>query len=326
VGAMVRELDEKDRAILFYLDEDSRIPVSKLAKKVQLSRELVRYRMERMVQEKVIQKYLTFITLPKTGYNVTTVFFRFQDTSVKDEEEVIKYLLVKKNVIWLASMDGRFNLGFTLCVYSTKEVAEFIDTLKDKYGKFMSDFQIASIVSAWRFPRKYLLKDSFGEREFLSEHHPESISIDSVDKAVLIALGEDGRMTAVEIAKKVGVSPDTVADRIRSLKKRGIIAGIGVITDNLVLGRRLFRTFLTFHNLISVEKKFMNYCKEHPNSVQLKRMLGPWEYEVDLEVADETELRRINSAFKETFQESVRATSFVSIYKIHKYNLTDFLK
>ena len=45
------KIDKKDKKILVLLSEDSRMPVSEIAKKVQLSKDTVSYRIKRMVKE-----------------------------------------------------------------------------------------------------------------------------------------------------------------------------------------------------------------------------------------------------------------------------------
>ncbi|MFH1448177.1 MAG: Lrp/AsnC family transcriptional regulator [Candidatus Micrarchaeota archaeon] len=320
------EIDAKDRAILYHLDDDARQPVSKLSKKVRLNREVVRYRVDRMLKDGVIKKFLSYLTVPETGYIPLSFFLRFQNTSHNDEEKVVKYLKDKKSVVWLASMDGRFNLGCVICAQKMSEVADFVGEFKDEYGEYLSDFQMANIISMWRFPRTYLLGEDIDPPKLEKRIVVKEAKIDSVDRSILAALGEDGRMKAVEIAQRAGISADAVADRINKLKKKGIIERFTVILNNLAIKRRFFRSFVTFHNQKKIERKFLNYCNEHPNAIQVKRMLGPWEYEVDLEVKDETELREIHAKFKKYFGEYVRSTSFASIYNIHKYDMGGFLK
>ncbi|MFH0818076.1 MAG: hypothetical protein V1909_05595, partial [Candidatus Micrarchaeota archaeon] len=118
---------------------------------------------------------------------------------------------------------------------------------------------------------------------------------------------------------------DAVADRIGWLLEKKVIAGIGVSLDNLTLNRRHFRSFISFHNLNKVKEKFLGYCYAHPNAIEVRRMLGPWEWEVDLEVKDETELRKIHAEFKECFKDAVGTASFVTIYRTHKFDMGGFL-
>ncbi|MFH0818077.1 MAG: Lrp/AsnC family transcriptional regulator [Candidatus Micrarchaeota archaeon] len=323
---MLWEIDAKDRAILYYLDEDARRPISQLSKKVKLNREVVRYRIDRMIERGTVQKFLTYIPITQMGFLLTTFFMNFQDTSMNDEEELIKYVAEKPEVIWVASTNGRFDLGFSISARNMSELVTFIAEFKDRYRNFITDFQMANSVRDWRFPRSYLLEDdNENQKPYFDTLTPYENEIDPVDKKILAALGEDGRMRAVEIARRVGVSADAVADRINKMKKDKLILGITLLLNNNTIKRKTFKSFITFHNVKKVEAKFLNYCNEEKNIVHVKRMLGPWEYEVDLELESEDELRELHSKLKAQFAESVRSTSFVSIYRTHKFDMGGFL-
>ena len=55
---MALKLDVKDRKILYELDKNSRQSYSSLAKKVGLSQEAVRYMVNKLIENKVILKFL----------------------------------------------------------------------------------------------------------------------------------------------------------------------------------------------------------------------------------------------------------------------------
>ncbi len=50
-------------------------------------------------------------------------------------------------------------------------------------------------------------------------------SLDSIDRALLAALQEDGRITNVELAQKVGLTAPPCLRRVRALEDNGIIRG-----------------------------------------------------------------------------------------------------
>ncbi|MFH1470895.1 MAG: Lrp/AsnC family transcriptional regulator [Candidatus Micrarchaeota archaeon] len=320
------EIDSKDRAILYNLDEDARQPISQLSKKVKLNREVVRYRIDRMEQDGVIQKFLAYIPITRFGYLLTTFFMSFQDSSIRDEEEVIRFLSGKELVVWVVSANGRFDLGFTMCAKNMNELATFVAEFRDKFRNFITDFQMADVVSLWRFPRGYLLEnDDDTWKPFCFDSTVVRRDLDDVDRKILAALGEDGRMRAVEIARRVGVSADAVADRISKMRKEKMIPGISILLNNNSIKRKAFKSFITFHNVKKIEKKFLDYCRQNRNVVQVKRTLGPWEYEVDLELESEDELRELHNKLKEKFPDSIRSTSFVSVYRVHKFDMGGFL-
>ena len=61
--------------------------------------------------------------------------------------------------------------------------------------------------------------------------------MDSLDTRILDLLQSDARVTQAEIAKKVGLSQPTVADRIRKLEEAKVITGYAARVDPRRLGR-----------------------------------------------------------------------------------------
>jgi len=61
--------------------------------------------------------------------------------------------------------------------------------------------------------------------------------MDNIDRDILHALDQDGRMRWGELAAQVHLSPNAVADRVRRLQRSGIIAGFSVRRDWSTLGQ-----------------------------------------------------------------------------------------
>ncbi len=53
----------------------------------------------------------------------------------------------------------------------------------------------------------------------------ENGSIDSIDVKILEALADDARTSTAELARRVGLSPPSVGERIRRLEEAGVIRG-----------------------------------------------------------------------------------------------------
>ncbi|RAI25470.1 Lrp/AsnC family transcriptional regulator, partial [Rhodoplanes serenus] len=49
--------------------------------------------------------------------------------------------------------------------------------------------------------------------------------LDAIDHRILKELQEDGRMTNVELARRVGISPPPCLRRVRALEEAGFITG-----------------------------------------------------------------------------------------------------
>ncbi len=72
------------------------------------------------------------------------------------------------------------------------------------------------------------------------EGEPAAYSgLDGLDRAILRALQEDGRLTNVDLARQVGLSPSPCLRRVKSLEERSYIQGYAASLDPARLGRAL---------------------------------------------------------------------------------------
>lgn len=62
------------------------------------------------------------------------------------------------------------------------------------------------------------------------------MTLDAIDKKILRALQEDGRMQIVDLAKRVGLSPSPCLRRVRLLEEAGVIVRYTAILDGAQIG------------------------------------------------------------------------------------------
>jgi DNA-binding Lrp family transcriptional regulator len=60
--------------------------------------------------------------------------------------------------------------------------------------------------------------------------------LDSIDRSILHELQQDGRITNVELARRVGISAPPCLRRVRSLEEAGYIKGYRAMLDEKALG------------------------------------------------------------------------------------------
>ena len=63
--------------------------------------------------------------------------------------------------------------------------------------------------------------------------------LDAIDLKILHEIQEDGRITNVELAKRVGISPPPCLRRVRALEENGIISGYRALLNAKALGYSL---------------------------------------------------------------------------------------
>jgi Lrp/AsnC family leucine-responsive transcriptional regulator len=60
--------------------------------------------------------------------------------------------------------------------------------------------------------------------------------VDATDRAIVIALSQDGRLSFTELAHRIGLSVSAVHQRVRRLEQRGIIQGYSATVDLTAVG------------------------------------------------------------------------------------------
>ncbi|WP_284312453.1 Lrp/AsnC family transcriptional regulator [Labrys miyagiensis] len=90
--------------------------------------------------------------------------------------------------------------------------------------------------------------------------------LDAVDWKILAELQADGRMTNVELAKRVGISAPPCLRRVRALEDAGVIKGYRTILDEASLGYEI--TIFAMVNLTSQAgadlSSFESYVRSQP--------------------------------------------------------------
>src|ERR1700709_2401772 len=62
------------------------------------------------------------------------------------------------------------------------------------------------------------------------------VLLDAIDRRILAALQEDGRMTNVDLSKQAGISAQPLLRRVSALEEAGVIRGYHADTDPQMVG------------------------------------------------------------------------------------------
>ncbi len=96
-------MDVKDRKILAELAKNSRMPVQQIARKVGVSREVVGYRMKRLIEQGVIADCYTLIDISALGYNRYGCLIQLRGISVEREKQFLSWIVQHDFLTYVAS-------------------------------------------------------------------------------------------------------------------------------------------------------------------------------------------------------------------------------
>jgi Lrp/AsnC family transcriptional regulator, leucine-responsive regulatory protein len=112
--------------------------------------------------------------------------------------------------------------------------------------------------------------------------------VDSLDRAILSHLQDDGRLSNVELAERVNLSPSATLRRVRNLEAVGAITGYHAVIDPAAVGRAYqvtVHTTLLLRNRETIEA-FEAALAPLEEVIEAQRMFGDPDYLIRVAVAD----------------------------------------
>lgn len=120
------------------------------------------------------------------------------------------------------------------------------------------------------------------------------LDLDAIDRAILRALQQDGRIQNTELADKVGLSPSPCLRRVRLLEEAGLIERYVAVIDPAKVGLGLnvyVRVWLTAQDEDTVAT-FVKAIKRLPEVVECDLMAGDSDFILRVITADLDAYRR----------------------------------
>ena len=318
-------LDQTDRAILYELDRDARSPLSRIAKKVHLSREAVLYRLRGYLRQGTLRGFLSVIDMGQFGFSHHKVFVRLHNIGKEKETQLISSLCANPHVTWVASCDGNYSLVFALKARSPKQLSDILQEINKNYWQCFMLQDISSIVEAHHYHRDYLIgKQGTTEREIQWISSGVSEKIDEKNLLILEQLSKNPRATSVEIAKVAGFSPDSVLNRIKQMEVGGVISHYTIWPNATQLNGAYYKVLLTLRSLDAKnERALLAYFRQHPNIVYVVSTIGQWQFEMDVEIESTEAFRELMRKFLEKFHDVISDYSALNVYNEYKYRFFD---
>ncbi len=288
---MIGNLDSIDRKIIFELEKNSRIPENALARKLRISREVVRYRMNQLTKMGIIEGYTTWINIVGMGYQCHKVYLKlFGDQKTRDN--FLNLLKERQDVFWIGVADGSWDVGVT---FFSKSNSSYYSVRRDLFSTFsatISDKRMGLVVNAYTYGLKFLTpseNENIGLFDETTNH-----DVDSLDRRILKELFLNSRIRLVDLARKCSSSMDTIRNRIKNLEKNGIITRYTIRLNHQKLGVEFYKAFLYFDLFDqNVENKLVEFCNGHPNIVHLVKTITPWEIELEIMVESHSQYNSV---------------------------------
>ena len=87
------KIDTLDSKILAVLDEDARLAEAAIGKKVRASKQVIRYRLNRLKEDGIVENYYVMMDVGKLGFDSYYVFVQLTGLNLTEENEIYRKIL-----------------------------------------------------------------------------------------------------------------------------------------------------------------------------------------------------------------------------------------
>ncbi len=144
--------------------------------------------------------------------------------------------------------------------------------------------------------------------------------LDDLDRAILRELMRDGRMTNVEVAERVHLSPSACLRRVRALEERGVIESYVALLDAVRAG--LTGAAFVFVTLEQQGRAmldaFEREARRHPEITECYLLAGTADYLLRIVFRDSRDLERIHTEILTQLPGVSRVQSTLSLRTVKK--------
>ncbi len=314
---MAEELDVTDKKIIYNLDFSSRMPLTQLAKKVGISKQVAKYRIENLVKIGIIMGFYADINASKIGLEIYMVYFKFHKMTPEIEKKFIRHMRSQESVGVNISVNGKWDYTIDLWAPSIMHFKRYYQNIMKDYEKYVKNKQVVIETDFYYFKPKPVL-DIKSDEQITMTGDIESIKLDEIDKKILEQLAKNARIPLVDLAQIVNLTPNAVKERIKNLEKNKIILGYRVFINYQLLGFLHYRVFLHLENLTEeTERKIIQFLKYNKTCVSITKTIGYCELEFRPIVKDVDEFYKLMEELRNKFADYLKDYESIIYYKMH---------
>jgi Lrp/AsnC family leucine-responsive transcriptional regulator len=317
-------LDMKDRRILYELDRNCRQSNAEIGKKVRLSKEVVKYRIDRMMESGLILRFHTVVNYFKLGIVKYKLYLRFRDVSREKMREIGEYFNGHKKTEWVAICTGGWDMIVGFLVRNVNEFDGEVQQVMNRFSSHIQEKAVTATLHLVHHLREYLEEPGKKgvERVVYHTSADEQAKVDGTDLEILRIIANNARIHVTEIAKRLRTTSRIVQYRMKRMKDESIILAYKVQLDPKVMGNIFCKAIIYLRSSTKGRiGEFVNYCSSIPEAVWPQRVMGAWDFELDFELEDYDTFQDIMFDMKERFSSIIQNYDFAITKKEFKLDL-----
>ena len=306
-------MDALDSKILQMLDWNGRIPLTRLARQLRASKEVVAYRVNKLQESGVIRRYYPVLDMCKLGYFTSRIMFDLEELNEKEEQAFVEFLDKEIGAGLIFRMDYPYRWGIFAWTKSVYDVENIIVRIKGFLGSKVLGYNYSLICTFRQYPKDYIFGKKYHDL-YRSLEPTASVAYDKEDYRILKELAANARASTAEISRETGIPQTTISQKIKAMERKKIIIGYRAELDFIKLG--FTNWFLHIYldkndNMKDIEK----WANGNPHVVWLQKIIGMCDIEIEVEMKNRTELEKLLQELRQRFKNIRKIVFFSQEYR-----------
>lgn len=320
-------LHKNDEKILALLCHNVRLPLSKIAHVLKLSRQSVEYRLRVMQQHHLLAGSRAVINIQKLGYRSYHFFLTVQEKA--SEKQLIERCAKSDVANALINYSGKWNYELSIMAQSPDEASRAFLSITDGLAivDYVPTILLSNIKSSvlpeveqQRLPSlKYIRNDPSFTKQFSLEK--QDYIADAKDIEILYRLSQNCQLTLTDLGKHIKLTNDAITYRIKKLIRAGYILHFRPVIDFAVLGLSIETVLIRVRvRNETVDARLASYLKQHKNILWATSLFGNWDCLAYLVHESQEEIHDFINGLKEQFSDHLVSYEVLFAYRQYKYS------
>jgi Lrp/AsnC family leucine-responsive transcriptional regulator len=291
-------VDMKDLRILRELDQNPDLFLNKLAKKIQISQQVIDYRVKNLFKRNIISKIIPIIDLSKLGFFLYRTHVRFKTISGEKRREFEDYIFKNFECFFIGAIGGKWDEYFDLFSENSQKFQEDVTRINEKFSDIIQEYDIMEITKIHLFNYKYLSK-FIDEKVIMGSLIREKI--DEIDHKILSVIKGDSRISYLDLGFKVKLSRNAVKERIKKMSAKGIIVGNRMFLNSKAIEKESYKLLLKMKSGPEDKEKFIKFVKNSEEVIYFLELLGKYNFDLEIEVDNREKLQEFIIKLRNNF-------------------------
>ncbi len=289
-------MDKLDKQLLHELSYNSRQPLTKLAKTLNTSKQVIQYRINNLnlntipIIDNSALGYTTYLVFLQTNKNIN---------------------INQKEITWAARTTGNFDLVLAIATETNKQFHRIFSkiTKHTKKHHFIISIEEHPMHLKYLWNKRHPIKTIGNEQPTI---------LTTNDIKILKALEKNARSSLVQISKTTNLTINKIQTRLKHLEQ-SIIKGYTINYNINNLNMHEYELLINTDD----NPKLISYLKEHPNITFIVKCIGKWDLLLKIDAKNNQHFDTILQDIKQNFPE-IRSYQTLLILDNLKFSFLPF--